>query len=293
MNSCTSSIGVGHRLVPHGPRRGWLVLLGLGGALLALVPAFLLHHHDVYSVRNGSGIYRAIELTAGIAIIVGANRLPLHLQFRGNHMAHVWGEVALVLGLAYAHLATLLMATLIGGLIAHLSAGRGLVKTLYNASTATVATLLAGGLVALLGYTPPLHNQVPPVVPLLVASVCFSLFNDLAISAAVAAAQRVPVWGVLRDGFFVHQIMCLASGAVGVAKAEGRAVGGAGASACAGPHPGVARVAGFVLPRSVAGWARLGRSVEAPPSPAQAKAPAPPLSPAQAEACATIEWRQA
>jgi diguanylate cyclase (GGDEF)-like protein len=216
VNSCTSSVGVGHRLVPHGPRRGWLVLLGLGGALLALVPAFLLHHHDVYSVRNGSGIYRAIELTAGIAIIVGANRLPLHLQFRGNRMAHVWGEVALVLGLAYAHLATLLMATLIGGLIAHLSAGRGLVKTLYNASTATVATLLAGGLVALLGYTPPLHNQAPPVVPLLVASVCFSLFNDLAISAAVAAAQRVPVWGVLRDGFFVHQIMCLASGAVGV-----------------------------------------------------------------------------
>jgi len=167
-------------------------------------------------VAGGLGEGEPEKLALLLVLVIAADVLPLRLRFGSHQVLHVWGEFPLVFGLALVPLPGLLVVTWLGGLVGYAAARLERRKAVYNASTSTLGTLLAGGLVWLLDGTLPHPGTLTlrNLLGLAVATVALSVFVDIVISAAIARAQRVPLRVVVQDGFALHQLMCLTNGAV-------------------------------------------------------------------------------
>jgi diguanylate cyclase len=192
-----------------------LLLLGvISGAILTVAAS--LYRLVAAPPPEPTPAMRSGQVIVFIALVLSANRSPLRIHFRTNRMPHVWDEVALVMGLAFLPAPDLLVATWVGCVLAHVSAGRGVAKSLYNAGVATLGTLAAVVIVGRLGAYPPLGASARVIVLLVAASLGYSLINDLAISAVVSGTQRASLWPVLREDFWVNQGLCLTSGLAGI-----------------------------------------------------------------------------
>lgn len=184
-----------------------LVCFGGGAAVLAAAGAL---------VRNGTPLN--VSLLLLLALVVSANALPLQFRFGSNQVLHVWGELALVVGLVLVPAPWLITVTWVGAGLAHALAGRPAVKTFYNAGTAALGTVVAIMTVRLLSPAGLVPHSVGGALTLVAAAVSFALFNDVLASSAVALSQRLPIPVVLRDGFWINHLMALtnAAGAVTV-----------------------------------------------------------------------------
>ncbi len=181
-----------------------LVAVVVGAATVAVVE----------SLRQAVGRLpdHAWPLLVLLTLAVAAHLLPLRVRFATHQVLHLWDEITLVLGLGLIPLPWLVMVTWLGGLAALAASRNGVVKSLYNASSATLGTLVAGAVFYSLDGR--YGAAAPQVIPLVAASIVFSLFDDVVVSAAVAGSRRLRLVAVLRDGFFVHHVMCLTNGAV-------------------------------------------------------------------------------
>ncbi|MEP6462086.1 MAG: EAL domain-containing protein [Frankiaceae bacterium] len=186
-------------------------VISAAGLVIALAA-----HHIVVGLSDEPFTVRRIALfVVLVALTVCANRLPVRMQFRAFRIAHVWDEVPLVLGLAYLHVPDLVIATCLGGVVAHFSAGRGVVKSLYNAGVATLGAFAA--VVTLAWLAPDVRLDIPgEAIPLLLLmSLGYFWIKHLAISAVVSGMQRVPLWPVFRERFILNMGLCLTSGIAG------------------------------------------------------------------------------
>ncbi len=175
-----------------GPRRLSLVLTGtFAAALVALSGACwqALHQQPL-----APGVLMLLLLAIPLS-----ERAMLHVRFGGQQYSFTWGEACLLLGFVFATPAwfVLLSGPLV--LMVHLSAGRSLVKSAYNAACFVVSGAAAGVLLSGIARAPYNLRTVSGAVALVLAASLFSLVSAVLTAAVVAASSGTPIRSVLAE----------------------------------------------------------------------------------------------
>jgi diguanylate cyclase (GGDEF)-like protein len=193
--------------LPSGLRR-LIESVALAGAAALLVAGFL---------AAGSPVPSLARLGVVALLLVLAHVVRIELRIGGDGASFVWSEGAFIVGLTLLPLPWLVLVSA-GALLAHqLSARNQPVKALFNVSSLTVSTFVAGAL--LLPFGAPGANPFAPatVVLLVAAGVVHATLSEGLTACAVGLSQGVSVWQVYKDGLAVRPLTLLGNVGAGFA----------------------------------------------------------------------------
>lgn len=151
-----------------------------------------------------------------VALVALARLAKIGLRVGGDRVRFVWGDAALVVGLAYLNPPLLVLATAAGMVIAGVIDRRPPVKLAYSLAATVTATAAAAAVVELLVRTPPRVTSVAAVAALILAAGVFNVITDVATSAAIALSARGRLLSVLRDGAGLQVLMWAGNVACGI-----------------------------------------------------------------------------
>lgn len=174
-------------------------------------------------VLVGAGAWLAVRpepvdwlLPVIVALVALARLAKIGLRVGGDRVRFVWGDAALVVGLAYLSPPLLVLATAAGMVIAGVIDRRPPVKLVYSLAATVVGTAAASAVVELLVRTPPRVTSVAAVAALILAAAVFNAITDVATSAAIALSVRGRFLPVLRDGAGLQVLMWASNVACGI-----------------------------------------------------------------------------
>ena len=138
-------------------------------------------------------------------LVVASSRLAvLPMRFRGNVLHFDWAEGALLLGLVLLPTSWLIVLTPICAVLAGLLLKKGLVRAVYNAAAATIATAGAGWSASALCDIDSSNLSWRLLGALSIAGVVFTVIVDVAASAAIAVSQGQAFFLTLRVGLGIE-----------------------------------------------------------------------------------------
>ena len=165
----------------------------------------------------------SIEAPAAWRIVLLAAMIPLselallHLRFGHDRFSFTWGEASVVVAFSVVGPEWFVALCPPFVLCVHLLARRGLVKSLYNCATFTVAASIALVVVRLL-VDGPLHIVEPiDALALLLACTTFSVTSHLLTCLVVAVSQGVPLRGVVVEALNMSALVWGGNVVVGAA----------------------------------------------------------------------------
>lgn len=156
--------------------------------------------------------WRIVLLTAMIPL---SELALLHLRFGHDRFSFTWGEASVVVAFSVVGPEWFVALCPPFVLCVHLLARRGLVKSLYNCATFTVAAAIALVVVRLLVFGTPHIVEPLDALALLLACTTFSVASHLLTCLAVAVSQGVPLRRVVLEALHMSALVWAGNVVVG------------------------------------------------------------------------------
>lgn len=142
------------------------------------------------------------RLLLTITVVAISDTAVLHLRFGRENYTLTWSEAALLVGLTVTPWPWITIASPLGIIIAQAAARRSPVKIAFNAASIAVGSTVATGCIELVAGSDGLRGAVSLRfdAALVVSALVFFLWNSVTVAAVIAAARKLSVAVVMREG---------------------------------------------------------------------------------------------
>ncbi len=197
------------RTLVGGPRRVWLLNLGLASAVAILFAT-------VVRGLSPHGLQMGISWGMLAAAFAATEIYVVHLPFRQESESFSLSEVPLVLGLFFVSPVTLLTAQLVGAAAALILVRRqSVVKLAFNLSHFALSTVLAMLVMRAIGGG-SIELTLPTAIGALVATFSAMTVGVIAVVAAISLAEGEFHFAMLRRVFGLGGIVSMTNGALAI-----------------------------------------------------------------------------